>query len=147
MEVRCLFFFSSRRRHTRLVRDWSSDVCSSDLKTGLTLNSGTYYTSVKAKDNAGNVSDIITSNGVILDLDGPAAGTIADGTTTDNDWSNSTTTLSANWSAFSDTLSGIQKYEYAIGTSSGGTDVVNWADNSTDITVTRTDLTLTNGTA
>src|SRR5690606_40721466 len=27
---RC-FFFSSRRRHTRFSRDWSSDVCSSDL--------------------------------------------------------------------------------------------------------------------
>src|SRR2546421_5757153 len=26
------FFFSSRRRHTRSDRDWSSDVCSSDLK-------------------------------------------------------------------------------------------------------------------
>src|SRR5207249_8473740 len=26
-----LFFFSSRRRHTRSKRDWSSDVCSSDL--------------------------------------------------------------------------------------------------------------------
>src|SRR5262249_48027087 len=26
-----IFFFSSRRRHTRLVSDWSSDVCSSDL--------------------------------------------------------------------------------------------------------------------
>src|SRR3977135_2155626 len=26
-----LFFFSSRRRHTILYRDWSSDVCSSDL--------------------------------------------------------------------------------------------------------------------
>src|SRR2546426_10571375 len=26
------FFFSSRRRHTRLQGDWSSDVCSSDLK-------------------------------------------------------------------------------------------------------------------
>src|SRR5256885_9113733 len=26
-----LFFFSSRRRHTRLQGDWSSDVCSSDL--------------------------------------------------------------------------------------------------------------------
>src|SRR3712207_8399418 len=25
------FFFSSRRRHTRYWRDWSSDVCSSDL--------------------------------------------------------------------------------------------------------------------
>src|SRR5215813_15252665 len=27
----CVFFFSSRRRHTRCGRDWSSDVCSSDL--------------------------------------------------------------------------------------------------------------------
>src|SRR2546429_2679422 len=27
----CTFFFSSRRRHTRCSRDWSSDVCSSDL--------------------------------------------------------------------------------------------------------------------
>src|SRR3712207_8353062 len=27
------FFFSSRRRHTRYWRDWSSDVCSSDLET------------------------------------------------------------------------------------------------------------------
>src|SRR5262249_58750277 len=29
--VCCVFFFSSRRRHTILVSDWSSDVCSSDL--------------------------------------------------------------------------------------------------------------------
>src|SRR5207253_8660348 len=29
-----MFFFSSRRRHTRWPRDWSSDVCSSDLKEG-----------------------------------------------------------------------------------------------------------------
>src|SRR5699024_11344784 len=29
------FFFSSRRRHTRSKRDWSSDVCSSDLYSGL----------------------------------------------------------------------------------------------------------------
>src|SRR5947209_20451955 len=29
------FFFSSRRRHTRYWRDWSSDVCSSDLKVAL----------------------------------------------------------------------------------------------------------------
>ena len=41
IESRCcvgsfFFFFSSRRRHTRYWRDWSSDVCSSDL--GLTSN-------------------------------------------------------------------------------------------------------------
>src|SRR5256885_11140934 len=31
-----IFFFSSRRRHTRLQGDWSSDVCSSDLLGKLT---------------------------------------------------------------------------------------------------------------
>src|SRR5256885_8124235 len=30
-DYRSFFFFSSRRRHTRLQGDWSSDVCSSDL--------------------------------------------------------------------------------------------------------------------
>src|SRR3989442_2993488 len=29
------FFFSSRRRHTRCGRDWSSDVCSSDLESSV----------------------------------------------------------------------------------------------------------------
>src|SRR2546422_8886258 len=36
-----LFFFSSRRRHTRCSRDWSSDVCSSDL---LPLSNSHRYT-------------------------------------------------------------------------------------------------------
>src|SRR5207249_9675367 len=31
------FFFSSRRRHTRSKRDWSSDVCSSDLIVGFSV--------------------------------------------------------------------------------------------------------------
>src|SRR5436190_21843880 len=30
-----MFFFSSRRRHTRSLCDWSSDVCSSDLAIGV----------------------------------------------------------------------------------------------------------------
>src|SRR2546429_7864413 len=44
------FFFSSRRRHTRCSRDWSSDVCSSDLTSGTqvkiegTLNSAANHT-------------------------------------------------------------------------------------------------------
>src|SRR5207302_8563449 len=33
--ISLVFFFSSRRRHTRFSRDWSSDVCSSDLKIAL----------------------------------------------------------------------------------------------------------------
>src|SRR2546422_11431165 len=44
------FFFSSRRRHTRCSRDWSSDVCSSDLEAerqvrpdGMHFEQSTYY--------------------------------------------------------------------------------------------------------
>src|SRR3989442_7150503 len=33
LDVFYFFFFSSRRRHTRCGRDWSSDVCSSDLRS------------------------------------------------------------------------------------------------------------------
>src|SRR3989442_11075755 len=33
-----MVFFSSRRRHTRCGRDWSSDVCSSDLIAGVTFS-------------------------------------------------------------------------------------------------------------
>src|SRR5437879_7304335 len=37
-----MFFFSSRRRHTRYIGDWSSDVCSSDLEvtSGLAVTTG-----------------------------------------------------------------------------------------------------------
>src|SRR3712207_6939644 len=35
------FFFSSRRRHTRYWRDWSSDVCSSDLQVWLMMGIAT----------------------------------------------------------------------------------------------------------
>src|SRR5215510_15612819 len=35
-----VFFFSSRRRHTRWPRDWSSDVCSSDLDVDAELERG-----------------------------------------------------------------------------------------------------------
>src|SRR5437016_10825219 len=38
-----IFFFSSRRRHTRLVSDWSSDVCSSDLWRSAVANIRTDY--------------------------------------------------------------------------------------------------------
>src|SRR3989449_1726531 len=40
-ELIAFFFFSSRRRHTRCSRDWSSDVCSSDLGPGQSLHGPT----------------------------------------------------------------------------------------------------------
>src|SRR5256885_3877541 len=41
IRVSIYFFFSSRRRHTRLQGDWSSDVCSSDLAGGAVSVTGT----------------------------------------------------------------------------------------------------------
>src|ERR1039457_3306123 len=43
------FFFSSRRRHTRLQGDWSSDVCSSDLNS---CHTKSYETCWSASDHA-----------------------------------------------------------------------------------------------
>src|SRR5258705_8712177 len=43
------FFFSSRRRHTRGLSDWSSDVCSSDLPPGSEVTGAAAAASDRAK--------------------------------------------------------------------------------------------------
>src|SRR5437879_11502471 len=48
------FFFSSRRRHTRYIGDWSSDVCSSDLPAadrGMVFQSYTLFPWLTVKEN------------------------------------------------------------------------------------------------
>src|SRR5690606_39475457 len=47
------FFFSSRRRHTRFSRDWSSDVCSSDLIAELLEHTPWNENTVRILDGAG----------------------------------------------------------------------------------------------
>src|SRR5699024_3144480 len=56
-----IFFFSSRRRHTRSKRDWSSDVCSSDLPEQATNSA-----EAKANDNVYSLTD---ENGTVYTLD------------------------------------------------------------------------------
>src|SRR5437868_12665778 len=52
-----LFFFSSRRRHTRSKRDWSSDVCSSDLAAAYDLNkAGHQVTIFEGADRVGGLA-------------------------------------------------------------------------------------------
>src|SRR5690606_40152545 len=46
------FFFSSRRRHTRFSRDWSSDVCSSDLMAAVRRAAATARESAFARSAA-----------------------------------------------------------------------------------------------
>lgn len=117
-----------------------------------------YHWQIKAKDAAGAYSSWVTYGGNTenpptnpadrdfgVDTSAPTGGTVYDGTTTDVDKSLSDASLSqlsANWSGFSFTSSGILKYEYSIGTTAGATDVKNWTDNSTTASVTATGLTL-----
>ena len=130
------------------VATWTdNDTATSVTKSGLTLSNGTeYYISVRATDNAENVSTTIISDGVMIDTAAPTAGNVTDSTAADLDWTRSTSSLTSTWAGFSDTLSGIQKYEYAISDTIGGTNVLSWTDNSTTTSVTKTGLTLTNGT-
>src|SRR5437763_839327 len=53
-----IFFFSSRRRHTRYIGDWSSDVCSSDLAEQARRAIETGETSLITKLAAGDLSCI-----------------------------------------------------------------------------------------
>ena len=57
----------------------------------------------------------------------------------------STTQLSANWDMATDNESGIKGYQYAIGTTQGGTNVVNWTTMKNILGVTKTGLSLTTG--
>src|SRR5699024_12175738 len=64
------FFFSSRRRHTRSKRDWSSDVCSSDLAVAATGAFGvTCLTGVSPAGRSVNVDAGALNRDVVLEND------------------------------------------------------------------------------
>src|SRR3989449_11740818 len=55
-----IFFFSSRRRHTRCSRDWSSDVCSSDLVRMFPLPTSVIpliFGTINFRNNTNNTED------------------------------------------------------------------------------------------
>src|SRR3989454_66298 len=70
--VFCFFFFSSRRRHTRLQGDWSSDVCSSDLIGSVTvaLASNPGGSTLSGTTTVGAVDGIATFYNLSLDKTG-----------------------------------------------------------------------------
>jgi branched-chain amino acid transport system substrate-binding protein len=126
------------------VVSWTSVGMNTEVaRTGLSLSWGTaYFFSVKAKNGSGDWSSMGSSDGVtVTDATSPATPVVTDDGATTSDG----TKLHATWSA-SDPESGIAEYQYAIGTTSGGTDVVGWTSTGTTDGVTKTGLTLTAGT-
>ena len=82
-----------------------------------------------------------------MDTSPPGKPVVRDGSGTDIAYTPNTHKLSANWDPSSDPESGISRYWYKIGTTPGGSDVIDWIDNgrSTNVTVTRTNLSLVRG--
>ena len=104
------------------------------LASGTTNSTGTIYW-----------DEVIVAN-YYIDPSAPRApANVRDGTGTDISTTSSTTQLSANWDAATDADSGISGYQFAIGTSAGGTQTVNWTSLGNVTTVTRSGLSLTVG--
>ncbi len=115
-------------------------------RSGLTLTSGTtYYVSVRAIDKVGNLGTAAVSDGVMADAVAPAKGTVNDGGVVgaDINFQQSATTLAANWSGFADgNGSGIDRYEWAIGTTPGGQEVLAFTSVGTATSASKTGLAL-----
>jgi PKD repeat protein/N-acetyl-anhydromuramyl-L-alanine amidase AmpD len=99
-----------------------------------------------AIDIAKNISSI-ASQDIHVDWTTPSLVTnLNDGTGIDIDNQTNNTQLSANWTASVDPHSDVERYWYAIGTTPGATDVVNWTDNWFNTGFTHTGLSLSFGT-
>ena len=119
--------------------------------SGITNNLELHW-QVRVKDTAGAYSNWVQYGGNAesatdfgVDTLAATGGTVYDGTSVgvDTDFNDgSLSALSANWSGFDANASGLLRYEYSIGTSVGGTQVVNWTTNSTTTSVTASGLTL-----
>lgn len=112
-----------------------------------------YHWQARVKDEAGEYSSWVSYGGnsdpgdtdYAIDTTAPTGGTVYDGTETgvDKDFNDeSLSQLSANWDGFDASVSGLDYYEYSIGTTQGGTDVVGWTNNGTATSVTEQGLTL-----
>jgi len=109
-------------------------------------DTATYSAKIKSivNDVAGNLSSIASQN-INVDWTVPSCVTVNDGSGNDIDTTKSLSSLSANWSTSTDQNSGIAKYWYAIGTSPGANDILNWTDNNLNTSVTNTGLPLVSG--
>ncbi len=114
-----------------------SGVTVTNTVTGLTQGEE-YHWQVRVKDELDNYSNWVsfssnteTERDFGIDTTGPSSGSVNDGGTIGSDIDENDGSLTetfANWSGYSDSESGLEKYQYAIGTTAGGTDIVNWTD-------------------
>lgn len=94
--------------------DWTDigNVTHYQILNGLDLaNGNTYYPSLRAIDNAGNISFLRTGDGWIVDTSIPSTPTLEN---TNNQWSDPNLSPHISWSASSDTISGVSYYKIRL---------------------------------
>ena len=127
------------------IINWVNGASTSISLASLSLTEATkYYASVRATDKAGNVSAVMTGDGISIDLTVPTAGNVNDGLGLDISYTSALNSLSGNWTSFSDAVSGIAEYHYAIGTDLDSTNVKDWTSNGLDTSFTFTGYELIN---
>ncbi|MFL3052157.1 MAG: LamG-like jellyroll fold domain-containing protein [Candidatus Neomarinimicrobiota bacterium] len=100
-----------------------------------------FYSNARIYDLAGNVSEVSASNGFKIDRTRPQSGSVSTGSNYQFDASS----MEISWSGFSDSGSGIERFEYALGTQPGSGDVVSRANANLSESVNLNDLTLEDG--
>ena len=99
------------------------------------ISDGVYHWQARIKDASGDYSPWVSYGSNLesvtdfgIDTVAPSTGTVNDGLGPGDSMFNdgTLTTVSANWTGFSDATSGIASYDYAIGTTPGGTNLRNW---------------------
>jgi hypothetical protein len=100
---------------------------------------GTYGFRSRARDVAGNVEAYPAIPDATTQIQGiPAPAYVNDGVGADEDWTNAPATLSGNWAI----VAGASDYQYCIGTTSGGQELVAWNSVGNVASFTRSDLSL-----
>ena len=117
---------------------WTSVGTDTEVTHPLNLTIGTtYYFAVRAMNGDWTWSRVGVSDGIIVaDATAPTTPVVYTEPTTSH------TDISAIWTSYDDE-SGIAEYQYALGTSPGGTDILGWISTNTTPWIARTDLHLT----
>lgn len=119
---------------------WSSAGTNTHVvATGLSLAQGeTYFLNIRAKDSAGNISGVSSSNGILVDTTAPSAVTVTD----DGQYTTNDAQLSVSWTASTDAESNVTAYSASIQDTNGATVS---QSTLTGTSLTFTGLNLTNG--
>ena len=110
-----------------------------------------YYWRVRSIDegvaqSAYSVAGVGGTIDIRVDATAPVAGTANDSLGSDTEYNDgSMTSMSANWSGFSDVTSGLDIYKYSIGSTPGGTDQFYWTSTAMSTSVTNLTLNLHTG--